>query len=323
MLLHLAALAAAVAEHLSSANVRDAALCVQRETKEDEDLELLPLLLRAATGRPGIFVEVGAHFEGTQTWLLEKCFNWTGLLIDAHPRNFEKLLSSSRTARKVNAAVCHPGRNVTMPDWHSTSGRLHDLPTPVGSGVVSTLEYTTASYRKTWGHLVNSTHLFHQPCRGLSEILAEAGIGEVDFISIDVQGAEEAVLATADLGTALGGGGPTMFKVVLVEAEATAMEKNVRVRKMLEDAGMKKLMHTLRKPFHASYNELYVRPQLVAQDDPRISQMNASVYTSGRLESFAQSLQLALDHKRRVSKFLNGVLNAPDVWTRHGVRSLR
>ena len=90
--------------------------------------------------------------------------------------------------------------------------------------------------------------------RGLTQILTEAQVDEAAFLTIDVQGAEEVVLRTADLG--LVRGQPTPFKVVLVEAESTDMPKNLRVRAMLEGAGLLKLNHTLRRPFSASYNEL-------------------------------------------------------------------
>ena len=57
--------------HLGKAlcNVLEAAACVEREAKAGvffEDVELLPLLLRASNGRPGTFVDVGAHFHGYQ-----------------------------------------------------------------------------------------------------------------------------------------------------------------------------------------------------------------------------------------------------------------
>lgn len=296
---------------LDRVGVLDVAQCVLSNRKSgagDEDLELLPLLLRAASGLPGIFVEVGAHFGGpdSQSWLLEKCFNWTGVLIDAHPRNFARLVQADRSARKVHAAVCHPGRNVTMPDWRNPEEKGRNK--FVGSGVVSALEYSTQEYKRTWGPILNTTRLFTVACRGLSEILAEAGVEEVDFLSVDVQGAEEAVLETASLAP-IRAGAPTMFKTVLVEAESTAMDKNHRVRRMLEGAGLKKLEVPGIRPFRASYNELYVRPGLVAHDDPRPSQA-------------ARPLKLGDRHVAPLAKFLQGVASAPDVWT-HSPRLLR
>jgi FkbM family methyltransferase len=285
----------ASSSHLGHDGVMHVAQCVLREHPTHETLEMLPLLLRAAGGSPGIFVEVGAHFAGYQTWLLEKCFNWTGVLIDAHPRNFARLMQADRRARKVEAAVCPPGRNVTMPDWREEASKGSS--STLGSGVVSAMEYNTPEYTHTWAPILNATRRFSIPCRGLSEILAEAGIEEVDFLSVDVQGAEEAVLQTANLGTVRGA--PTMFKTVLVEAERTAMEKNVRVRHMLENAGLKKLHLPGRREFAASYDEFYVRPSLVAHSDPRPSKVARPLVDRSLL-----------------AHFLEGVAAAPDVWTK-------
>lgn len=60
--------------------------CVLKNQRSPEDVELLPLLRAASDmyGRPS-FVELGAYDgeEGSQSWLLEKCFGWHGLLIEA------------------------------------------------------------------------------------------------------------------------------------------------------------------------------------------------------------------------------------------------
>ena len=154
-------------------------------------------------------------------------------------------------------------------------------------------------YTRTWSQIVNTTHNFTLPCRGLTDILtSELGSAEreVDFLTIDVQGAEEEVLQTAYLGKLHRE--PTMFKVVLVEAESTAMAKNARVKAMLESAGLVKLKHEVVRPFHASYNELFVRPSVIERGDPRPSQHR----TTG------------LQEKGRLARFLDGVTQTPELW---------
>ena len=42
--------------------------------------------------RPGTFVEIGA-FDGvnlSNTYMLERCYDWRGLLIEANPENFRR-----------------------------------------------------------------------------------------------------------------------------------------------------------------------------------------------------------------------------------------
>ena len=77
-----------------------------------EDWALLPTLLgmTASSDRygNGRFVEIGAY-QGvslSNTFMLERCFNWTGVLIEANPKNFAVLKKSGRTGRLVHSAVC-------------------------------------------------------------------------------------------------------------------------------------------------------------------------------------------------------------------------
>ena len=65
------------------------------ESQTHEDIALIPLLLEAAaassTGSNRYsFTEIGAFdgFTESQTWLLDKCFGWHGVLIEASPQNF-------------------------------------------------------------------------------------------------------------------------------------------------------------------------------------------------------------------------------------------
>ena len=239
-----------------------------------EDVEMLPLVRWAAGQRPGVFVELGAYdgCEGSKTWLLERCFGWTGILIEAQPQLFERLRNSSRIAHKVWAAVCQRGKTVHMPVIEEGT-----IPSAFAA-----LEYTTQSYLKLWQTALpmttkaverNSTsritiadmRTVEVPCRPMTDILEEAGHTEADFISIDVQGAEEVVLSTSNLGSVHGR--PTSFKVVLVEAERTDRAKNERVRQQLTRAGLRQIPHPYQiqhTPGGASFNDLFVRPELSA-----------------------------------------------------------
>jgi hypothetical protein len=88
-----------------------------------DDIRLLPMLACAAGGPlaaphkaalslpvpRGSFVELGAYngLSNSNTFMLERCFAWRGLLIEASPSNYKMLaISSNRTAHKVHSAVC-------------------------------------------------------------------------------------------------------------------------------------------------------------------------------------------------------------------------
>ena len=49
----------------------------------------------------------------SNTLMLEKCFGWQGLLIEANPESFAKLNASTRTAHKLYSAVCAAGPRPT------------------------------------------------------------------------------------------------------------------------------------------------------------------------------------------------------------------
>eukprot|EP00966_Prymnesium_polylepis_P125801 2908632-Prymnesium_polylepis.1 len=77
-------------------------------SQQGEDHLLLPTLLRMAAGAPGVFVELGA-LDGrmySNTIILEKCFSWRGVLVEANPTNYQQLRRSGRTASLVHAAIC-------------------------------------------------------------------------------------------------------------------------------------------------------------------------------------------------------------------------
>ena len=137
---------------------------------------LLPLLLRAAAGTRGTFVEIGAldGLRFSNSLLLERCYNFTGLLVEAMPSNAAKLMRSGRTAAKVHSAVCNSVSSVSM--LASGNNAMHKM-----------LLDNSTSHRKA----------VQVPCRPLQQLMREqAGLDQATFLSLDVEGAEEIVLAT-------------------------------------------------------------------------------------------------------------------------------
>ena len=119
-------------------------ICTQSKAQFREDCRLRPLLLaaQASSSLGGRFVELGALDGDTHsnTYALEKCLNWTGLLIEANPESYAKLQASGRSATKVHSAVCRrPGRvNVTA----------H------GGGFAGMPSEMSAAYLRSWGRRI-------------------------------------------------------------------------------------------------------------------------------------------------------------------------
>lgn len=207
--------------HLGSLrNASAAAACAVQHSRSQlgEDLLLLPTLLLLAGGKPGTFVELGA-FDGvtfSNTYMLERCFGWTGLLIEASPPNFAKLNVSGRGAHKLHAAVCGSGGADFVPitlDGGETAG-----------------EITTLTKRR---QAVRRKRVAHVRCAPLPTLMAGVGLPRATFLSLDVEGGELKVLSNAR---------PADFELVMVETvsgDAARARSNAAVRALLAAAGLR------------------------------------------------------------------------------------
>jgi len=219
--------------------------CIAKNAKTQEAIDLLPLQLESAGFKPGVFLEIGANdgFLSSQTLVLERCFGWQGILIEASPRNFARLKRSNRTATKIHSAACKQGGTIRMSD--------------VGSSVDAAVDLVSEAYMAKWGKHMNVSHLVDVPCKELRDIIRDAGHGEVDFMSVDVQGSELHVLHTVN---------PESLNVVLVEAEGTSLAKNMAVRELLNRTGLRRLPlprpHGQTSHQCSGCNDLFTRPAL-------------------------------------------------------------
>jgi len=148
-----------------------AALFAKSVLGDAREQELIGAFLGNA---PGTFVEVGANdpILLSQTRDLERR-GWNGILIEPL-REYAEQLRSGRLARVFQVAAGAP----------EDEGKK--LPLLV-AGALSTLEPSIVED-------VRPSEIRQVPVRTLDSILAEAGLDRVDFLSIDVEGAELAVL---------------------------------------------------------------------------------------------------------------------------------
>lgn len=122
---------------------------------------------------PGFFIEAGA-VQGTvydsNSIFFERFAGWTGLLVEANPFSFAKLVVRRPATFRIETALCaKPGTlRFNLPDAQRTAdgccGRAN------GEG-----KYTLR-------------------CTPLSAVLGQIGVTHVDFWSLDVEGAELDVL---------------------------------------------------------------------------------------------------------------------------------
>ena len=211
------------------------------KSQHQEDLKLLLPLLCMAGGKPGSFVELGAFrgIELSNTYMYERCFGWSGVLIEGNPINFAALNASGRTSTKVHSAVCGS----------------RDAPDEVGTVAFSVeggeragepaLRLSSIKEHKRHGAMLEKSASVDVPCRTLQRILEAAGRGGADILFLDVEGAEAKVLSSID---------PAAFKLILLEA-ADPKRHREAVEPLLLRAGFK------REPAleASSWNPVYVR----------------------------------------------------------------
>ena len=189
-----------------------------RSQHGEEEL-VLPLLLNATGGRRGVFVELGA-LDGVRfsnTFALEKCLGWGGVLIEADPQNFRLLEQSERNVTRVHAAVCS----------ESTSS----IAMSVGRGELSgDTALMTRAHAHRWrlGPYSRRESIQLVPCKPLPTLLRAAGYDRADFLSVDVEGSEEVVLRNADLAA---------FAVVLVENAGEHAQRLAAILERMRSAG--------------------------------------------------------------------------------------
>lgn len=152
----------------------------------------------------GVFVDVGAHDGVTfsNTYVLEKNHGWTGLAFEPNPKVFEKL-QSNRKCQCVNACVnSEPG----TVDFQLVIGNPEML-----SGIVDSYqEKHKLRIQREVQEFNGSLEIIKVPSVRLSDYLELQSINFVDYMSIDVEGAELRVLNSIDFSK-------TTFKVIGIE----------------------------------------------------------------------------------------------------------
>lgn len=152
-----------------------------------QDLLLLQYLKsKGLSTHNKFFVDIGAYdgVWSSNTYLLERCFGWQGVCIEAEPENFKDLISDKnpRTCTKVHVAM---GKYVAY------ANILH-------SRTVSTIMVNNTQRRQRAGTVQSSI----VPMTTLNRLLHAFNIRFVDFMSMDIEGAEEDVIKSSGLGNA-------------------------------------------------------------------------------------------------------------------------
>jgi len=159
----------------------------------------------------GSFIEIGAY-DGVSlsNSLFFEQMGWRGMLVEAHPELAEQCRLARPNAKVVHAALGpEDGGTVTFSMVRGERG-LDTL------SFVSTTDQHRNRIESHHGNIEQVT----VPARTLRSVMKEAAITEVDWISVDVEGAELEVLKGADLEA-------IRPKIILVEDNSGGMDSSV------------------------------------------------------------------------------------------------
>jgi FkbM family methyltransferase len=135
--------------------------------------------------RDGIFVEVGAYdgLDGSNTLFFEMCRGWRGLLVEASP-DLQQIASSRRRSPCVAIAVAPEAGFAEFLQVMRGYLQMSGLARHMSADQLRDIEMAGNSETRT----------IRVPTRPLADLLIEHGLRQVDYLSIDVEGAEQAIL---------------------------------------------------------------------------------------------------------------------------------
>lgn len=137
----------------------------------------------------GFFVDVGAHDGLTinNTLYFEKYNNWRGINIEPIKKVYEKLEENRPNSININCAICNYEGET---DFYCNSGYTEMI-----SGIKECFDNRHKSRLERENmERGSTTEIIRVPTRRLESILEENNVTHINYLSVDVEGAEFEVI---------------------------------------------------------------------------------------------------------------------------------
>jgi FkbM family methyltransferase len=144
--------------------------------------------------RNGFFIEAGGYDgeDHSNTLFFELERDWTGILIEPIPRNYQKLISKNRKVYTINACIADNKPIVAkFRVLHVLSGRVKEM---------SDKHQQRIDKKGKEGNTTIDS-IAYIPCFSLRTILKAINVDRVDYFSLDVEGGEWSILKNFNLNT--------------------------------------------------------------------------------------------------------------------------
>jgi len=139
----------------------------------------------------GYFVEFGAMdgVAGSNTYLLEKKYAWTGIVAEAARVWHDKVTVTRSCAKDFRAVAAYSGQNLTFKE------------TDVQLGLSGLVDFFDDKEYHAQRRAASTGASYKVQTVSLNDLLSEHDApGYIDYISMDTEGSESAILDTFDFG---------------------------------------------------------------------------------------------------------------------------
>jgi len=188
------------------------------KSQDEEDRDLLKWFKDICGGT---YLEIGG-LDGitiSNSYLYNKGLNWTGILVEASPVNYAKLIKNRQNEiATVHAGVCEKEVDLHWVESDQCCSGFQEFAAP--------------SFQQHWWSEEQIRNAKVVQCKTLERILLDT-VGErfyFDFFTLDVEGAEYAILQSINFDL-------VGFGAIVVEADEHNQMKNMAIRTMLESNG--------------------------------------------------------------------------------------